>query len=105
MTQCNLDIPRLRVWSPSYAALDCKIMPARLRWTSRSYAVAAHAVSVYYPFALTELVDYVEGEDLEGTGDILLAFRDEDGCKVTLRVNRAALEQLTKRLKSAPDRA
>jgi hypothetical protein len=69
------------------------------------YVVPAHAVSVYYPFALVELLSYVEGDDYKGTGDVLLAFLDEDGCRVTIRLTGATREQLVTRLQSAPDRA
>lgn len=71
----------------------------------RTDAMPANAVSVYYPFGLVELLAYAESDDYEGSGEVLLSFRDRDGCKVTIRVSRIALAQLVRRLQSAPDRA
>ena len=62
-----------------------------------------HAISVYYPFALTELVRFVEGEDFEQTGDVLLVFMDEESCQVSVRLRRSLAERLALRLQSPPD--
>lgn len=63
----------------------------------------AHAISVYYPFALTDLVRFVEGDDYEQSGDVLLVFTDEEGCQVTLRLRSALAAALASRLQSPPD--
>lgn len=62
-----------------------------------------HAITVYYPFALTDLVRYVEGDDYEDTGDVLLIFIDEEGCQVTLRLRPPLAAALATRLQSPPD--
>lgn len=62
-----------------------------------------HAISVYYPFALTDLVRFVEGDDYQETGDVLLVFADEEGCQVTLRLGSALVAELAKRLQSPPE--
>lgn len=62
-----------------------------------------HAITVYYPFALTDLVRYVEGDDYAETGDVLLVFTDEEGCQVTLRVRSSLASALATRLQSPPD--
>ena len=62
-----------------------------------------HALTVYYPFALTELVRFVEGDDYEQTGDVLLILKDEEGCQVTLRMRPPLPAALAIRLQSPPD--
>ena len=62
-----------------------------------------HAISVYYPFALTGLVSFVQGDDYEETGDVLLVFTDEEGCQVTLRLRPPLADTLAKRLQSPPE--
>lgn len=57
-----------------------------------------HGVSVYYPFALVELVDIGKTDEHAETGEVLLCFLDEDRCQVTLRLSPKALEQLRARL-------
>ena len=59
-----------------------------------------HAVSVYYPFALVEMLE-LEPADDEQTGEVLLSLLDSDGCRVTLRLTKEAFEQLRAKL-SAP---
>ena len=56
------------------------------------------AVSVYYPFALIELLDVAETDEHEETGEMLLSFFDAGGCQVTLRLTPDALEALRERL-------
>jgi hypothetical protein len=65
--------------------------------------MSSGAVSVYYPFALVELVGYFESDDYGDTGDVLLVFLDSDGCQVTLRVARGAAQALEQRLSSPPE--
>jgi hypothetical protein len=58
----------------------------------------ADGVSVYYPFALVELLDVTKADDHENTGELLLRFLDSDGCQVTLRLTPVAIDQLRARL-------
>lgn len=62
----------------------------------------ADGVTVYYPFALVELLDYRRLDDNEGD-EVLLAFEDEDGCRVTVRVRAVVIEALKARLAEPPD--
>jgi invasion protein IalB len=62
----------------------------------------ADGVTVYYPFALVELLSFREVDDNEA-GEVLLSFMDEDGCQVTVRVRREVLEALKSRLAQPPD--
>jgi len=59
-------------------------------------------VTVYYPFALVELLDYRQVDDGED-GELLLSFRDEDGAEVKIRVRREVVEEIRKRLAAPPD--
>jgi len=59
-------------------------------------------VTVYYPFALVELLDYRQVGDGED-GELLLSFRDEDGAEVKIRVRREVVEEIRKRLAVPPD--
>jgi hypothetical protein len=68
----------------------------------RSDTARADGVSVYYPFALVDLIDYRKVDD-DGDGDVLLSFYDEDGCQVTIRLRRGLLESLKARLDAPPD--
>ncbi len=65
-----------------------------------STAKPKHAVSIYYPFALVELVDIGETEEHEETGEVMLSFLDSDGCRVTLRLTPQALDELCQRLEA-----
>ena len=65
-----------------------------------STAKPTHAVSIYYPFALVELVDIGKTDEHEETGEVLLYFLDSDGCQVTLRLTAQTLEQLRERLEA-----
>jgi hypothetical protein len=69
----------------------------------RRTATATHAVSVYYPFALVDVIRFQEGDDHGETGETLLVFLDADGCQVTVRMTPGAIEALKKRLQSPPD--
>lgn len=62
----------------------------------------ADGVTVYYPFALVDLIDYRKADD-DGDGDVLLSFYDEDGCQVTVRLRRGLVESLKARLDTPPD--
>ena len=59
-------------------------------------------MTVYYPFALVELLDYRQVDDGED-GELLLSFRDEDGAEVKIRVRREVVEEIRKRLAAPPD--
>ena len=59
-------------------------------------------MTVYYPFALVELLDYRQVDDGED-GELLLSFRDEDGAEVKIRVRREVVEEIRKRLAVPPD--
>jgi hypothetical protein len=58
----------------------------------------ADGVSVYYPFALVELLDVTKTDEHEETGELLLHFLDSDGARVTVRLTPVALDQLRARL-------
>lgn len=60
----------------------------------------ADAVSVYYPFALVELLDVTKTDEHEETGELLLYFLDTHGYRVTVRLTPVALDQLRARLRS-----
>jgi hypothetical protein len=62
----------------------------------------ADGVTVYYPFALVELLDCRQIDD-DGDGEVLLSFRDEDGCEVKIRLQRRLIEALRARLAAPPD--
>jgi hypothetical protein len=62
-----------------------------------------HAITVYYPFALTDLVRLAQGDDFEETGDVLLVMLDEEGCQVTLRLRQDLLSALASRMQAPPD--
>src|SRR5262249_53440023 len=62
----------------------------------------ANGVTVYYPFALVDLLSYREVDD-DKDGRVLLSFVDEDGCEVTIRLHRELVEALKARLASPPD--
>ena len=62
----------------------------------------ADGVTVYYPFALVELLGCRQVDDHEA-GEILLTFEDEDGCQVTIRLRAVVVEALKARLCTPPD--
>lgn len=62
----------------------------------------ADGVTVYYPFALVDLLDY-RVVDEDGDGELLLSFRDEDGAVVKVRLRRELAELLKSRLGGPPD--
>jgi hypothetical protein len=66
-------------------------------------ATTQHALSVYYPFALVDLIAFHESDDHEDTGEALLVFLDADGCHVSLRLSPHAVAALRKRIPEAPD--
>jgi hypothetical protein len=59
-------------------------------------------VTVYYPFALVELLDFRQVDDGED-GEVLLSFRDEDGAEVKVRLRRELAEEIRKRFEAPPD--
>ena len=62
----------------------------------------ADGVTVYYPFALVDLLDY-RVVDEDGDGELVLSFRDEDGAVVKVRLRRELAELLKSRLGGPPD--
>jgi len=68
----------------------------------RSATARADGVTVYYPFALVELLDIRQVDDGED-GEVLLSFRDEDGAEVKIRVRRELAEEIRERLAVPPD--
>lgn len=61
-------------------------------------------LSVHYPFALVEFLSCTETDEHEETGEVLLAFLDESGCRVTLRVRKAVLQLTVERLAAPADK-
>jgi hypothetical protein len=59
-------------------------------------------VAVYYPFALVALKEFVQGDDHEETGDLLLIFEDDEGAQVTLKVRQSVISDLLERLANPP---
>jgi hypothetical protein len=55
-------------------------------------------IAVYYPFALVALKEFVQSDDHEDTGDLLLIFQDEEGAQVTIKLREPAASQLLARL-------
>ena len=45
-----------------------------------------------------------ETEEHKESGEVLLAFHDETGCRVTLKVQKALLGTLAARLAAPPDK-
>ncbi|OAI50677.1 hypothetical protein AYO46_09605 [Betaproteobacteria bacterium SCGC AG-212-J23] len=62
----------------------------------------ADGVTVYYPFALVELLEWRQADE-DKDGEILLTFRDEDGAQVTIRMRRELAEMLRARFTAPPD--
>ena len=62
----------------------------------------ADGVTVYYPFALVDLLE-INAVDEDGDGELLLSFRDEDGAVVKVRLRRELVELLKSRLGGPPD--
>lgn len=60
-------------------------------------------ISLYYPFALSELVAYRKCHDYADTGEVMLVFEDTAHCHVTIRLHAACLGQLIQRLAGEPD--
>ena len=55
--------------------------------------------TVYYPFALVDLVDDRQTDE---DGEVLLSFMDEDGCQVSIRLRRHLVDALKDRLGVPP---
>ena len=58
--------------------------------------------TVYYPFALVELVDFRQADEAEDD-EVLLSFMDEDGCQVSVRLRKELVEALKDRLCVPPE--
>ncbi|HXU43552.1 MAG TPA: hypothetical protein VN675_14590 [Burkholderiales bacterium] len=65
------------------------------------HTAQASGVTVYYPFALVDLLGYRQADDADG--EVLLSFMDEDGCQVSIRLRRHLVEALKARLHVPPD--
>ena len=63
---------------------------------------STNGVAVYYPFALVALTEFVQSDDHEETGELLLIFEDQDGTQVTLKVRQSAISDLLQRLANPP---
>ena len=68
----------------------------------RFHTARADGVTVYYPFALVDLLD-VQQVDENEDGELLLSFLDEDGCRVSIRLRKELVEALKARLCVPPD--
>lgn len=84
--------------------LQAACRDGRVTWSSlcspQEVATApANPVSVYYPFALVEFLEVTESDEREAVGEVLLAFLDQDGCRVSIRVRKEVLQQLLERLR------
>src|SRR5437763_8362026 len=62
-----------------------------------------NGVAVYYPFALVALKEFVQSDDHEETGDLLLIFEDNEGAQVTIKVRQSVISQLLERLPRPAD--
>jgi hypothetical protein len=60
-------------------------------------------LAVYYPFTLVEFLSCAQADEYEETGEILLVFLDQSGCRVTLKVDVTLLAALAARLADPPD--
>jgi hypothetical protein len=60
-------------------------------------------LSVYYPFALVELLHYSKADGYEETGLLLLSFLDESGCQVTIKVTEPLAADLAQRFATPPE--
>ena len=81
----------------SYAASQFARILIR-RGKERRVAKPTQALSIYYPFALVELLEISNTDEHEETGEVLLYFLDSDGCQVTVRLTKHAVEQLCRTL-------
>lgn len=61
-------------------------------------ATPTHALSIYYPFALVDLLCVQNTDEHAHTGEVLLCFLDASACQVTVRLTQHALEQLCEAL-------
>lgn len=82
--------------------MACRACGAELPWPQRSIKTGTNGVAVYYPFALVALKEYVQSDDYEETGELLLIFLDEEGAQVTLKMRESAISDLLQRLASPP---
>ena len=59
-------------------------------------------LSVYYPFVLVELLGFSKADGHEETGELLLSFLDESGCRVTIKLSEPLAGELARRLGMPP---
>src|SRR5688500_15723004 len=88
--------------SPILFANSRHIVGAVWSWDCKELATpqGSEGLSVYYPFALVELLDITKTDEHEERGELLLHFLDADGTRVTVRLTPVALDQLRARLGS-----
>jgi len=80
-----------------------RVMSYTEHWAPREvHTPRADGVTVYYPFALVDLLDCHPVDDSKD-GELLLSFLDEDGCRVSIRMRRELAEALKARLFASPD--
>ena len=60
-------------------------------------------ISLYYPFALSDLVAFRKCHDHDDSGEVMLVFEDTAHCHVTIRLHPACLKLLIQRLAAEPD--
>ena len=84
---------RTRLAGPRITGLPC---------AQRSIKTGTRGVAVYYPFAIVALKEFVQSDDFEETGDLLLILEDEEGAQVTLKVRESAIADLLERLAKPP---
>ena len=80
----------------------CRVRRAGLACALGGIKTGTNGVAVYYPFALVALKEYVQSDDYEETGELLLIFLDEEGAQVTLKVRESLIADLLQRLASPP---
>jgi len=66
------------------------------------HTARSDGLTVYYPFALVDLLDYCQADD-DKEGEVLFAFMDEDGCRVSIRMRRELVDELKQRLCVPPN--
>ncbi|HYY61817.1 MAG TPA: hypothetical protein VE756_10540 [Burkholderiales bacterium] len=80
----------------------CRRRGAGLPCAKGGIKTGTNGVAVYYPFALVALKEFVQSDDYEETGELLLIFEDSDGVQVTLKMRESAIADLLHRLASPP---
>jgi hypothetical protein len=80
----------------------CLFRCAGLPCAQGGIKTGTNGVAVYYPFAIVALKEYVQSDDFEETGELLLIFEDVEGAQVTLKVRESAITDLLQRLAGPP---